>query len=324
MEKNKNNNKICDSLIYFDYVYSGIAYQEHPRLIMNSKDDEAFKRVINFPSRGIGAVSMERIISICSQKGVPLSEGVMTISAEEFGVRPATLAKIKEFTQAIAEIRENVYTSDAYEIAQMLDSRFALCATLASCCPTFPRLSSLATSTSSTRPSSRKSEFTVDMRRVTRGTSSALDESMPDFGANYAEIFNTRISDWRSEKIVLMIQQQYRTSNPASTVSDDDIVATLVDSKLELQRNSRITKTSIPCFCTSRRAALVAASPPPLGILPIPASGTICCNACKKAARASTLAEATAISSSARGRCNTFISGTTACTPSGMALFLAN
>lgn len=102
------------------------------RLIMNSKDDEAFKRVINFPSRGIGAVSMERIISICSQKGVPLSEGVMIISAEEFGVRPATLAKIKEFTQAIAEIRENVYTSDAYEIAQMLDSRFALCATLAS------------------------------------------------------------------------------------------------------------------------------------------------------------------------------------------------
>ena len=46
-----------------------------------------------------------------------------------------------------------------------------------------------------------KSEFTVDMRRVTRSSSSALDETLPDFGANYAEIFNTRISDWRSEKI---------------------------------------------------------------------------------------------------------------------------
>ena len=90
-----------------------------------------------------------------------------------------------------------------------------------------------------------KSEFTVDMRRVTRGTSSALDETLPDFGANSAEIFNTRISDWRSEKIVLMIQQQYRTSNPASTVSDDDIMATLADSKLELQRNSRIITISV-------------------------------------------------------------------------------
>ena len=104
-----------------------------------------------------------------------------------------------------------------------------------------------------------KSEFTVDMRRVTRGTSSALDESMPDFGANYAEIFNTRISDWRSEKIVLMIQQQYRTSNPASTVSDDDIVATLVDSKLELQRNSRIITIAVRSKSAQLAAALANA-----------------------------------------------------------------
>ena len=104
-----------------------------------------------------------------------------------------------------------------------------------------------------------KSEFTIDMRRVTRGTSSALDESLPDFGANYAEIFNTRISDWRSEKIVLMIQQQYRTSNPASTVSDDDIVATLVDSKLELQRNSRIITIAVRSKSAQLAAALANA-----------------------------------------------------------------
>ena len=104
-----------------------------------------------------------------------------------------------------------------------------------------------------------KSEFTVDMRRVTRGSSSALDESLPDFGANYAEIFNTRISDWRSEKIVLMIQQQYRTSNPSSTVSDDDIVATLVDSKLELQRNSRIITIAVRSKSAQLAAALANA-----------------------------------------------------------------
>lgn len=101
------------------------------RLIMNAKDDEAFKRVINFPSRGIGAVSMERIITTCANKGVSLSEGVMTISAEEFNVRPATLSKIREFNQIIEEIRAFVYTSDAYEIAKMLDTRFAICTTLA-------------------------------------------------------------------------------------------------------------------------------------------------------------------------------------------------
>lgn len=100
------------------------------RLIINGKDDEAFKRVINFPSRGIGAVSMERIITACSAKGVSLCEGVMTISAQEFNIREATLAKIREFVQIIEDIRAFVYTSDAYEIAKMLDERFSLCNTL--------------------------------------------------------------------------------------------------------------------------------------------------------------------------------------------------
>ena len=102
------------------------------RLIMNAKDDEAFKRIINFPSRGVGAVSMERIITVCSQKGLSLCEGVMEISAEEFNVRVATLNKIREFVAAINDIRSYIYTSDAYEIAKMLDTRFAICATLAS------------------------------------------------------------------------------------------------------------------------------------------------------------------------------------------------
>ena len=89
-----------------------------------------------------------------------------------------------------------------------------------------------------------KSEFTMDMRRMTRGTG-AMENMIEDFGQNYAEIFNTRLSDWRSDKIVLMIQQQYRTAHPSSTVSDDDIVATLADSQLELQRNSRIITISV-------------------------------------------------------------------------------
>ena len=90
-----------------------------------------------------------------------------------------------------------------------------------------------------------KSEFTMDMRRMTRSTNGTMENMMEDFGQNYAEIFNTRISDWRSEKIVLMIQQQYRTAHPSSTVSDDDLISTLADSKLELQRNSRIITISV-------------------------------------------------------------------------------
>ena len=66
------------------------------------------------------------------------------------------------------------------------------------------------------------SEFTMDMRRSTgrSGQSTALADAMPDYGTTYVEIFNTRISDWRSEKIVTKLVQQYRASRPASTVTD--------------------------------------------------------------------------------------------------------
>ena len=97
------------------------------------------------------------------------------------------------------------------------------------------------------------SEFTMDMRRMTGGRSSVLADSMRDDGVSYVEIFNTRMSDWRSEKVVTKIVQQYRTSRPASTVTDEEIIGVLAGSELELVRNSRIIKISlrskIPALC---------------------------------------------------------------------------
>ena len=99
------------------------------------------------------------------------------------------------------------------------------------------------------------SEFTMDMRRSSggRGGQGALADAMPDYGATYVEIFNTRISDWRSEKLVTKILQHYRASRPASTVSDEEIIGVLSGSKLELVRNSRIItialRSKVPALC---------------------------------------------------------------------------
>jgi len=102
-----------------------------------------------------------------------------------------------------------------------------------------------------------RSEFTMDMRRSSGSSygGSALAEVTPDYGNTYAEIFNTRISDWRSDKIVTKIVQQYRANHPASTVSDEDIISTLSSSQLELQRNSRIititVRSKVPALCAA-------------------------------------------------------------------------
>lgn len=100
-----------------------------------------------------------------------------------------------------------------------------------------------------------KSEFTMDMRRSTGAGLGALEQITPDYGSTYAEIFNTRISDWRSEKIVARIIQLYRASEPTSTVTDEEIIESLSKSELELVRNSRIITISV----RSRSAKLCAA-----------------------------------------------------------------
>ena len=89
------------------------------------------------------------------------------------------------------------------------------------------------------------SEFTMDIRRNAAKASSAIDQAMADYGNNYAEIFNTRLPQWRSEAIVKKIQDAYRSKAPTSTVSDEEIVRTLADSEIELQRNSRIITISV-------------------------------------------------------------------------------
>ncbi|MBO5751575.1 MAG: polysaccharide biosynthesis tyrosine autokinase [Kiritimatiellae bacterium] len=101
------------------------------------------------------------------------------------------------------------------------------------------------------------SEFTMDMRRSTGGmrTGNPLAEATPDYGNTYAEIFNTRISDWRSDKLITKVVQQYRATHPASTISDEEILGTLGAAKLELVKNSRIITISLrsktPALCAA-------------------------------------------------------------------------
>ena len=104
------------------------------------------------------------------------------------------------------------------------------------------------------------SEFTMDMRRSSGGRgNSALSEATPDYGNTYAEIFNTRISDWRSDKLVTKVVQTYRVAHPSSTVSDEEIIGVIMSAKMELVRNSRIITISLRSGSPSLCAALANA-----------------------------------------------------------------
>ena len=103
------------------------------------------------------------------------------------------------------------------------------------------------------------SEFTMDMRRSTNMGNGIAQMDLPDLGSSYAEVFNTRLSDWRSDKIVTKIIQQYRANYPASTVTDAELVSTLGESELELVRNSRLITIRIRSRVPAIAAALANA-----------------------------------------------------------------
>lgn len=90
-----------------------------------------------------------------------------------------------------------------------------------------------------------KSEFTMDMRRPQMSGNGIGQVVEPDYGSTYEEVFNTRLSDWRSDKIVTKIIQQYRANYPASTVTDNELIETLSASELELIRHSRLITIAV-------------------------------------------------------------------------------
>ena len=105
-----------------------------------------------------------------------------------------------------------------------------------------------------------KSEFTMDTRRNQGGSGmGVIGNDMDYYGANYAEIFNTRQSDWRSEAIFTKILQQYRANYPNSVVTDKDLVEMLAGSELELVRNSRLITIAIRSKSPELAAALANA-----------------------------------------------------------------
>ena len=89
------------------------------RLVVNPKDDEAFRRIINNPPRGIGDTSMERLALLANNKQCSLFEASSS-TLDEFaavGLREATAAKFRAFTGMLAPFIEQSRTEEAFTLA---------------------------------------------------------------------------------------------------------------------------------------------------------------------------------------------------------------
>jgi polysaccharide biosynthesis transport protein len=62
---------------------------------------------------------------------------------------------------------------------------------------------------------------------------------------NISEVFNTRLARLRSRAVIDQIVTQYRSDYPSSTVSDEELIGTLIASNMELQRRSQLITVTV-------------------------------------------------------------------------------
>ncbi|NNK81059.1 MAG: UvrD-helicase domain-containing protein, partial [Flavobacteriales bacterium] len=86
------------------------------RLICNPKDEEALKRVINYPSRGIGQTTVDKIILCARGNGTSLWEVIKEPALFGLPINKGTAAKLLNFTNLIQRFTLSMRTSSAYDL----------------------------------------------------------------------------------------------------------------------------------------------------------------------------------------------------------------
>lgn len=112
-------------------IYGGLSFYQRKeikdllayfRLIINPNDEEAFKRVVNYPARGIGKTTLDRLITTANLHESSLWETAGKPNEFNSGIGNAAQSKLNDFTNMIKGFGKLVNTHDAYELGQSIAS----------------------------------------------------------------------------------------------------------------------------------------------------------------------------------------------------------
>ncbi len=87
------------------------------RLVVNQNDEEAFKRIINYPRRGIGDTTIDKIRETALQYHVSMWTVLCNLDKLQGLLNASTVTKLSNFRKLIERFTENVNTENAYNLA---------------------------------------------------------------------------------------------------------------------------------------------------------------------------------------------------------------
>lgn len=110
-------------------IYGGLSFYQRKeikdiiayfRLVANPDDEEAIKRIINYPARGIGATTVMKIADCAHQNQVSFWEVIGEPAHYGLNVNKGTLAKLDKFRLLISSFIERSHTTDVYELGDAI------------------------------------------------------------------------------------------------------------------------------------------------------------------------------------------------------------
>ena len=106
-------------------IYGGLSFYQRKeikdviayfRLVANPDDEEAFKRIINYPTRGIGNTTVDKIVQTATAYGVSLWQVIAQPVLFPMDVSKGTMTKLEGFKNLIQGWRDRLLTEDAYAL----------------------------------------------------------------------------------------------------------------------------------------------------------------------------------------------------------------
>ncbi|OFQ24418.1 ATP-dependent DNA helicase [Prevotella sp. HMSC073D09] len=110
-------------------IYGGLSFYQRKeikdiiayfRLVMNVDDEEAFKRIVNYPARGIGNTTLAKVTMAALQNGVSCWEILSNPAHYQLDVNKGTWTKLQKFRDMVNTFVAELATLDAYELGMKI------------------------------------------------------------------------------------------------------------------------------------------------------------------------------------------------------------
>ena len=116
-------------------IYGGLSFYQRKeikdvlaylRLIVNPKDEESLKRVINYPARGIGQTTVDKLVVAAKHYGRSMFEVMENISKIDLRINGGTKTKLENFVTMIRSFQVMNESANAFELTSHITKKTGL------------------------------------------------------------------------------------------------------------------------------------------------------------------------------------------------------